>query len=175
MNKRLKPVVFVEWEYWRHSQWNFKQMLLLKALKVTQDPTELKKMIGVKTVAEVYRTLDKLSLRKEYHKALAEKWMTFDKIVWWIKDIAEWKCVKDDVKLKAYLAILKSLWMDKYEETTSGGGSWEDLLLEKADKEPEKIITPEIEAEYEVVQPVMPMSLKKRKEEELADAKRLYE
>jgi len=65
--------------------------------------------------------------------------------------------------------------MDKYEETTSGGGSWEDLLLEKADKEPEKIITPEIEAEYEVVQPVMPMSLKKRKEEELADAKRLYE
>jgi len=48
-------------------------MLLLKALKVTQDPTELKKMIGVKTVAEVYRTLDKLSLRKEYHKALAEK------------------------------------------------------------------------------------------------------
>ena len=173
--KKLKPVVFVQWEYWRHSQNTFQQMLLLKALKVTQDPQELKKMIWVARVADVYRTLDKLSLRKEYHKVLAEQDMTFDKIVWWIKEIATWKFVKDDVKLKAWLAVLKSLGMDKYEESTTGGGSWEDLLLDKLEKEPDKIIAPVIESEYEVVQPVMPESLRKKKEEELADAKRLYE
>lgn len=173
--KKLKPVVFVQWEYWRHSQNTFQQMLLLKALKVTQDPQELKQMIWVARVADVYRTLDKLSLRKEYHKVLAEQGMTFNKIVKWIKDIAEWQLVKDDVKLKAWLAVLKSLGMDKYEESTTGGGSWEDLLLDKLEKEPEKIIAPTIESEYEVVQPIMPESLRKKKEEELADAKRLYE
>lgn len=173
--KHLKPVVFVQWEYWRHSQNNFQQMLLLKALKVTQDPKELKQMIWVKTVAEVYRTLDKLALRKEYHKVLAEQDMTFDKIVWGIKEIATWQFVKDDVKLKAWLAVLKSLGMDKYEESTTGGGSWEDLLLDKADKEPEKLMSPENVPDYEVIQPVMPESLRKKKDEELADAKRLYE
>lgn len=173
--KRLKPVVFVQWEYGKHSQNNFQQMLLLKALKVTQDPKELKQMIGVRTVADVYRTLDKLALRKEYHKVLAEQDMTFDKIVWGIKDIATGKFVKDDVKLKAWLAVLKSLGMDKYEEASSGGGSWEDLLLDKAEKEPDKLMEPVVDAEYEVVQPTMPESLRKKKEEELADAKRLYE
>lgn len=106
-------------------------MLLLKALKVTQDPKELKRMIGVRKVADVYRTLDKLSLRKEYHKALEDKGLTFDYIVQGIKDVATGKFTKDDVKLKAFLALLKSLGMDKYEESTTGGGSWEDLLIEK--------------------------------------------
>lgn len=175
--KKLKPVVFIQWEYWRewkHRQNTFQQMMLLKALRVTQDPKELKQMIWVRTVADVYRTLDKLALRKEYHKALADKWLTFDKILDWIKTIAEWQFTKDDVKLKAYLAILKSLGMDKYEDTAMGWGSWEDLLLDKAEKGEIEKIDESVVWDYEVIEPEMPESLKKKKAEELADAQRLY-
>lgn len=96
-------------------------MLLLKALKVTQDPKELKQMIGVRTVADVYRTLDKMALRKDFHRALEAQGLSFDYILTGIKNIAEDANAKDDVKLKAYLALLKSLGMDKYEESQSGG------------------------------------------------------
>ncbi len=173
--KNLKPVTFIQWQYGYGRQNTFQQMLLLKALKVTQDPKELKQMIGVRTVADVYRTLDKMALRKDFHRALEAQGLSFDYILTGIKNIAEDANAKDDVKLKAYLALLKSLGMDKYEESQSGGWSWEDLLLEEQSWNipslPEVV---EKEVEYEVSMPEMPESLRKKKEEEKEDANSLY-
>jgi len=71
--KKLKPVTFIKGEYNYSRQNDLQQKLLLKAMQVTSDPNELKKMAGLKTVADVYRTLDKLAMRKEYHEALSRQ------------------------------------------------------------------------------------------------------
>ena len=68
---RLRPVVYTTNTFKRGSQNTAQQIFLLKALQITQDPKKLRDMIGVKTVADVYRTLDKIAMRKEYHEALS--------------------------------------------------------------------------------------------------------
>jgi len=79
MNKKpLKPVIFVQGKYAYNDQNTTQQIMLLKALKVTQDPKKLQQLIGVKTVADVYRTLDKIAMRTDYLAALAENGITFD-------------------------------------------------------------------------------------------------
>lgn len=190
-NNKLKPVVFVQSTFnvskdTKHANNKFQQTILLKALTVTQDPKELKKMIGVKTVAEVYRTLDKLALRKEYHKALADHGLDFDFIVKGMKELAL-NSYKDADKLNAFKALLKSLGMDKYDETTSGGGSWEDTLLaaiEKGGEKPKQISASssslsedynggEIE-EYDVIEPEVPISVRRQVDEEKQLNKSIY-
>ena len=119
----------------RGAQNTAQQLFLLKALQITKDPNELRKMIGVKTVAEVYRTLDKLAMRKEYHAALIRSGISLDFIVGGIKEIAVGG-FKDSDKLNALKTLLTSLGMDKYED--DGGqtrGSWEEILLEKLEEE----------------------------------------
>lgn len=175
-NKKLKPVVFVSSKYpgtvgTKHDNNTFQQVILLKALTITQNPVELKKMIGVRTVAEVYRTLDKIALRKEYHTALVKHGLDFDFIVKGIKELAE-TSYKDADKLNAYKALLKSLGMDKYDETTTGGGSWEDALLKAVEdgNSNKKLIgtssggtSKEV---YDVKQPVIPASVRRQIDEE---------
>ena len=78
-----KPVVFVQGSRSGfYSQNTFAQNLLLKALsKGVTDPQELKKIAGLKRVADVYRTLDKMAIRKEYHESLAAAGISLDYIV----------------------------------------------------------------------------------------------
>jgi hypothetical protein len=146
-----------------------RQLFLLKALKITQDPNKLKQMLGLKTVADVYRTLDKLAMRKEYHEALAREGISFDFIVGGIKNIAV-DGGKDGDKLKAYEILLKSVGMEKYESGGEGAqGSWEEALLKVVEEK--KGASPLLEEghqglEYDVVHPEVPESVKKRKEEE---------
>lgn len=176
--KKYKPVVFGEnaYAYYRNNM--SQQNLLLKAMTITQDPKELRKMIGVKAVADVYRTLDKLAIRKEYHKALGDKGFTLDKIVGGIQGIAE-KSEKDTTRLKAYQIILKSLGLDQYQETEDEGKNWEEVLLAAQEKERDVIeaggeaieVVDEI---YSVVQPELPESVKKIKKEESDIGKELY-
>src|SRR3990167_10096846 len=45
------------------------------------DPKALAKLVGAKKVAEVYQALDQLSIRKEFHAALARANIDFDFIV----------------------------------------------------------------------------------------------
>jgi hypothetical protein len=78
MKIRLKPVIYTTNTYVSGAKNDIQQKMLLKALQITQDPKKLREMIGVKTVAEVYRTLDKMSMRKEYHNALAKSGISFD-------------------------------------------------------------------------------------------------
>ena len=62
---KLKPIVYSSNAFKSGHQNTAQQMFLLKALKITQDPKKLREMIGVKSVAQVYQTLDKLAMRKE--------------------------------------------------------------------------------------------------------------
>jgi hypothetical protein len=119
--KKLKPVVYTSNSFNRGSQEKTKQIVLLKAMQITQDPKELRKMIGVKTVADVYRTLDKMAMRKEYHEALARTGISFDYIVEGMKKIAD-DGEKDGDRLKALTTMLKSLGLEKYDSADSPAG-----------------------------------------------------
>jgi transposase len=176
MNNKLKPVVFVQGRYSYNAQNTTQQIMLLKALKVTQDPKKLRELIGVKTVADVYRTLDKIAMRKEYHAALAKNGITFDYVVQGLKTEAD-TAEKSSDRLTALNIILKSIGLDKYEETAIGGGGWEEALLkikeETKEREGEDADIKTIE--YEVVEPKEPEEIRLRKQKENNEAKGLYE
>jgi len=143
-------------------------------------------MIGVRTVAEVFRTLDKMALRKEFHKAMAKCGIDFGFIVDGIKT----ECLgaeKASDRLKGYQILLKSMGMDSYDDKkTEGGGGWEEALQkivkgengEGDEEEPLQLETIENDDEnidYEVEQPTMPDSVKIRKQQEIDDGKQLYD
>jgi hypothetical protein len=172
----LKPVIFVQGSYSWNSPNTSQQIMLLQALKITQDPKKLRELIGVKSVAEVYRTLDKIAMRKEYHAALAKNGITFDYVVSGLKHEAD-NAEKSSDRLTAFNIILKSIGLDKYEETAIGGGGWEDALLkikeEAKEREGEEAETKL--AEYTVVEPKEPEEMRLRKEKANNEAKGLYE
>ena len=173
--KRLRPLVYKS-KFNRANQNTTQQMLLLKALQVTQDPKKLRDMLHMQTVAEVYRTLDKLAMRKEYHAALAKAGISFDYITKGIKGIAD-EGFKDSDKLKAFQILLKSVGMDQYkEDTTSIKGTWEELLLQKIE-EGKKAGAPLLPTpgKYEVAFPVVPESVQRAQEEEAEMTSSIYE
>ena len=172
MNK-LKPVVFVSGKYAYNNQNTTQQIMLLKALQITQDPKKLKELIGVRTVAEVYRTLDKIAMRKEYHNALSKLGITFEYVAEGIKKEID-TAGKSSDRLKALNMILKSIGLDKYEESSIGGGSWEDALLKiksEKDTEGKKL---EIK-EYKVIEPMMPEHVRLAKEKANKESREIYE
>lgn len=175
---KLKPVTFVKGQYNYHRQNLLQQNLLLKALQITTDPNELKKMIGVKTVAEVYRTLDKIAIRKEYHEALLRNHIDLDSIVKGIKDVCEDNEESGAVKLKGWQMILKSLGLDNYSSqdlAKESSSNWEELVKNSVNKidspKKEKII----EGDYEVKFPVQPEAEKVKEKEEEVFGKGLYD
>ena len=173
---KLKPVVFVQGRYGYNNQNTTQQILLLKALQITQDPTELRRMIGVKSVADVYRTLDKIAMRKEYHEALAKNGLTFEYIADKLKTTID-NADKDGDRLKGVAILLKSIGLDKYEETSIGGGGWEETLLklnkEAEEGKKEKVIKGV--PEYDVIEPPMPEEIRKAKEKANKESKSIYE
>lgn len=174
---RLKPIVYTANYFKSGAQNTTQQMFLLKALKITQDPKKLREMIGVKSVAEVYRTLDKLAMRKDYHEALAKAGISFDYIVGGIKGIAD-EGFKDADKLKALQTLLKSVGMDVYkEDTTAISGTWEETLLKKIEEEKKDSGIKKLAApiQYEVKQPMIPESAKKKQEEEEEMSSSIYD
>ncbi len=182
-NKPLKPVVFVRGHYNFHRNNDFQQNLLLRALKITSDPKELKKMIGVQRVADVYRTLDKLALRKEYHQALQDLGIDFNTIVGGIKEIAL-RGEKDSDRLSAWKVFLKSLGLDEYkEESAESRRSWEDVMKEIVDKENSEDEIDKIEGEteteeeiknYEVNEPTIPEDVQEDIKRENEVGRQLY-
>jgi hypothetical protein len=174
IQKKLKPVTFIgsDYSYFRNGE--FQQNLLLKAMQVTTDPNELRKMIGVKTVADVYRTLDKLSIRKEYHEALFSHGLTLDYIVNGIKGIIENPMTSSAVKLKSLQSLLKSVGLDKYEKQEDVGKSWEELLLQHNDNKPKELNSGNKKINYEVKEPPIPESERVKREKEKGLAEGLY-
>jgi len=168
--KKLKPVVF-ETGYNYHRDNKFQQNLLLKALSVTTNPQELRKMAGLKTVADVYRTLDKMSLRREYHDALSRQGISLDKIIAGIRDIAEGSG-SDAVRLKGYQTLLRSVGLDRYDEIEDVGKGWEDIILKQSE---EKTALPAPNEDYVVIPPEIPVEEKNRIEAERTEGKGLYD
>ena len=174
-DKKLKPI-----SYQKNSKSKgdnaFQQNMLLKALTKTDDLEELKKVAKFKSQTEVMRTLDKLSIRKSFHDALADNGLSMGVVVNRLKDLMH--SSSDKTALGAVNALLKSLGLDKYDVSDDGGKSWEEILLAVYDKEREvkKEGSIDTEAEeYEVKVPEIPESVKKRKEEEDKIGKSLYE
>jgi hypothetical protein len=155
-------------------------MFLLKALQITSDPKKLKQMMGFKTIAEVYRTLDKMAMRREFHEALARNGISFDYIVGGIKEIAD-TGYKDMDRLKAFQTLLKSVGMEKYDDSSgASSGTWEEVLLKKIDEgKKENKDNAELEPGglpmYEVKQPVMPASARLAQEEEQEMTSSIYD
>lgn len=180
MNKqpiKLRPVVYTTNSFKRGAQNTTQQMFLLKALQVTSDPQELRKMIGVRTVAEVYRTLDKLAMRKEYHEALSRSGISFDFIVKGLKGEAE-SGEKSADRIKALQVLLKSLGLDKYDSEIMAGGTWEEELLKSLGSEKDKnnnINNKIDDIEYKVIEPLKPDSVKVAQEEEKKLLRGIYE
>lgn len=184
MNQKYKPVTFVNGKVGKTRNNSTQQVMLLQALAITQDPNKLRQMVGFKTVADVFRTLDKMALRKDYHAALARGGISFDWVVGGIKEIADNPDSSAKVKLTALMGILKTLGMDKYDVPESaGGGTWEDVLMKKIDddrsggaKELAAGVDPsEDQGSYEVKQPTMPESVKIVKARDNSIGKSLYE
>ena len=162
---RLKPVVYTTNSFKWGAQNTAQQMFLLKALQVTSDPHELRKLIGVRTVAEVYRTLDKLTMRKEYHEALARSGISFDFIVSGLKKEAEEGDKSGD--------RMKSLGLDKYDNESATSGTWEEELLKSLNNKEKNLLPPA--DDYEVVEPEKPKRVKVAQEEERKTLKDIYE
>lgn len=138
------------------------QKRIYAALQSTGDPMKLKEIIGVKTVAEVYRTLDKLTIRREFHDALTRAGITFEFLIEGIKREAIGGDKSAD-RLKAYEMLLKTLGLDKYDDASTGStSSWEERLLkaieghESALEEVVETVPPQ---DYSVEVPKIPVSV----------------
>ena len=177
--KKLKPVTFIKsgqgGSYYRDNI--IQQNLLLKAMSVSDNPEDWKLAIGAQKMAEVYRTLDKLVIRKEFHQALVRQGITLDYIIAGIKNIAETANAK--TALAAFQTFLKSIGMDKYDDVKEAAKGWEDLILEADKKKNEQLASGNIvnvieSEEYEVIQPVVPDEVKKKQSDEQDLADTLY-
>lgn len=172
--KKLKPVIFIKGDYSYHRQNIFQQNFLLKALQITTDPKELKKITGIKTVAEVYRTLDKLAIRREYHEALMRHDLDLDTIVEGIGNVCK-NSESDITKLKGWQILLKSLGLDAYdtaiEETRQ---NWEDALKKKAEQDETSVSDKKL-LEYDVDIPETPEGEEERISEDERMGESLYE
>ena len=174
MNK-LKPIVLIQGDKNFYRQNVFAQNLILKALsKGVTNPNELRKIAGLKTVTEVYRTLDKMAIRKVFHEALSRADISLDYIVTQLKSIID-STESDKVKLSGLTTLLKTLGLDKYEVAEGAKGTWQDAILEAVDKDKKELLPEPIEAEYEVKQPDVPDSVKDMLENEKRLGKQIYE
>ena len=177
---KLKPVVFVQGTKRFYAQNTYAQNILLKAMSEgVTNPKELRKIAGLKATADVFRTLDKMSIRREYHDALQRNGISLDFIVEGLKNLAK-VAESDNTKLASFNILLKSLGLEKYEKLEDSGKNWEDAVLTAVAKEEE---TKQIEqksvingetVEYEVDKPSMPNSEKKQRENEAEMGKMLY-
>lgn len=133
-------------------------------------PLKLKEIIGAKTVAEVYRTLDKLTIRREFHDALTKAGITFEFLIEGIKREAIGGDKSMD-RLKAYEMLLKTLGLDKYDDINTGTtSSWEERLLKAIEGHESALdenVTPSHTnlTKYSVVIPQIPSSMKEKRKE----------
>jgi len=138
MKKKLKPVIFVQGEKDFYRQNNYAQNLLLKALSQgVTSPQELKRLSGLKTVANVYRTLDKMAIRKEYHDALSRAGISLDYIVNGIKNVCT-DAKSEATKLKGLHILLRSLGLDVYDKQEMSGQNWEEVVMKSMEQKQDK-------------------------------------
>lgn len=175
MKKAVKPIVFAQGDKAFYRQNVLAQSLLLRAMSEgITDPHELRRIAALPKVADVFRTLDKLALRKEYHEALAKSGVSFEYIISGIKEVCN-NSKSDATRLKGYQTLLRSIGLDKYEKLEDSGKSWEETIIQLAESNDALPSGEEaIEAEYEVARPEVPEAEKKKRKEEKELADDLY-
>jgi hypothetical protein len=172
---KLKPVLFEQGRYNYHRRNLYRQNLLLKAMSITSNPAKMRQMADIKGVAEFYREMDKLQIRKEYHNALAEHGIDMSFLVNGIKEIIL-SAESDAVRLKGLETFLKSLGLSDYKENaTDSKNSWEDLIVDVSKEEASGNIKEYEIPDYEVIIPETPPEQLKRIEEEKEIGRGLYD
>jgi hypothetical protein len=180
--KELKPIIITgdglgQGGFYQKNE--YAQNILLKALSSgITDVQELRRLAGLRTAVDVYRTLDKMAIRKDYHRALSDAGLSLDYVVGKIKNIIDNEDGKDDTKLKALQTLMTSLGLDKYQKEEEGGKNWEEAIIGALEKTEQKQLDDpsnlnkdnslEVD-DYEVVIPEVPQEAvdQRKKEEEL--------
>lgn len=142
----------------------------------TTDVDELKTALKFKSRAEVFRTLDKLAMRKDFHRALADAGLSMDSLAGKYKVLMESDSEK--IQLGALVALSKAIGVDKYEVIDEGARDWEETLLKITEKEREQKVlgVPAAEeADYEVVVPQTPVSVQLKQAEEKKLGQEIYD
>jgi len=160
----------------RHRNNDLAQRLLLKALSEgITDPKDMKKIAGLRTAADVYRTLDKMSLRREYHEALSRCGIDFDYLIGGIKKICD-KSDSDKVRLKGFEMLLRSVGLDKYDKIEDTSKNWEDTIIKLSEDGTPMGKSPTADrSDYTVDTPLTPPEEAKKRAEEQALAESFYE
>lgn len=132
-------------------------------------PSSLDNKITEKMESEVDEAIGDVGRRKEYREALLRAGVNMEFLVQHLKNVAL-NGEKDSDKIKALQVLLKSLGVDKTsskEEETSG--TWEDALLNEGNKAEDTV------EEYNVVQPEIPESAKKKRDDDNKVTGGIYE
>lgn len=107
---------------------------------------------GIRTMADTYRTLDRLALRKDYQQTLAKHGVDMNFIVSELKSLAM-AADLDSTRLKALQVFLKSLGLDSYGKEEEGGGGWEDIVAKSIQASQS---APQLNQPYTVKPPEIP-------------------
>ena len=126
------------------------------------DPEQLRQLAGLPTLAAVKRTIDKLSIRREFHLALDKNQMSLEWLVKGIKDIAD--NGKETNRLAAFRMLLGSMGLNKFDDIAVQGKDWEEALLKLSRAQDPARQGADIE--YDVKVPEMPQEMKKIRAEE---------
>ena len=156
-----------------------KQALLLNAMKVSTDPNKLKQLTGMKKVADVYSTFDRIAMHKEYANTLISAGVDMKFIVDNLKKVIEDSDVGQANKMAAIKLLMSSLGLDKRGPSDGelSSTSWEAELMkiEEEEKNNNEIVKELAPPEYEVDIPDVPDNVKKQKEKDDLIEKSLYE
>jgi len=145
---------------------------VLKALQEgVDDPEELRRLAGLPTLVAVKRTIDKLSIRKEYHRSLDKNQVTMDLIVAGLKDLLDSQ--SPQIRLSALKALMSSIGLNKFEDVSVGGKDWEDALL-RMQKANDPARNNAIDADYDVKVPTPPVEVQDVREAERKLAKEIF-
>ena len=149
------------------------QNLLLKGFLLTSNLVEAGQYAGIKRKVDLYRTFDRLSVRKDYQEALMEEGITPSFLAKSLKFKVENED-KDATQLEALKVLLRSMGLDKYEKEEEESKGWEQAVTDYMDNQ-NLLPTAPKKTVYEVKRPEIPESARKAREEDSVLGKELYD
>lgn len=133
-----------------------KQDRLLQGIVIHPDNLRAAaRFAGIHTMADAYRTLDRLSLRKDYQMGLASHGVNLDFIISELKSLAL-AADLDSTRVKVLQIFLKSLGLDSYGKEEEGVQGWEKTLTSAVSKQQQQPKLNSARVPYEVKLPPPP-------------------
>jgi len=171
INKESKQFIFISSpDKCPQHENHYAQNIILSAMSdgIT-DPKKLREISGLRSLADVYKTLDRLSIREEYHKVLIDNGVDLSYVVSSLKKVCD-ETQSDSIKLNALKTFLSSLGLDKYQDDYVTSKSWEETVMKLSGEKFE-----EKQGEYVVNVPKIPEEAATIRREEDAYGKMIYE